>query len=54
VDILDWFSPEFRWEHTHEEAGGWFTKHGFGNIKITTVNNFGFNITGVKKQGTAS
>lgn len=54
VDILDWFSPEFRWEHTHEEAGGWFTGNGFSNIKVTTVNNFGFNITGVKKQGTAS
>ena len=49
VDILDWFSPEFRWEHTHEEASGWFQKYGFYDIRITTTNNFGFNITGRKK-----
>lgn len=49
VDILDWFSPEFRWEHTKDEATSWFPKRGFSDVSITTTNAFGYNITGVKK-----
>jgi uncharacterized protein YbaR (Trm112 family)/SAM-dependent methyltransferase len=48
IDILDWFSPEFRWEHTHDEASAWFTKRYYKNIKITTNEVFGFNIIGTK------
>ena len=48
IDILDWFSPEFRHEHTHEEAEGWFAKRKYINVKITTDELFGFNITGIK------
>jgi SAM-dependent methyltransferase/uncharacterized protein YbaR (Trm112 family) len=51
IDILDWFSPEFRWEHTHDEAKAWFYKRGFANAAITTNEVFGFNITGVKTAG---
>ncbi len=48
VSILDWFTPEFRWEHEHSEAASWFYKRGYAKINITTVDKFGFNITGVK------
>ncbi|MEJ7738574.1 MAG: class I SAM-dependent methyltransferase [Chitinophagaceae bacterium] len=48
IDILDWFSPEFRWEHTNDEAASWFTKRAYRNVKITTTNLFGFNIIGTK------
>lgn len=48
IDILDWFSPEFRWEHDHEEARSWFYKRNYTNVKITTDELFGFNITGEK------
>ena len=48
IDILDGFSPEFRWEHTHEEAESWFTKRKYHSVKITTDEIFGFNITGIK------
>ena len=48
IDILDWMTPQFRWEHTHEQAGTWFKKRDFANIKITTNEVFGFNIIGVK------
>ena len=48
IDILDWFTPEFRWEHDHEEASSWFYKRKFKNVKITTNELFGFNITGEK------
>ncbi|TAL42609.1 MAG: methyltransferase domain-containing protein [Chitinophagaceae bacterium] len=49
VSIMDWFSPEYRWEHTPEEATGWFTKRNYKNVKVTTTDTFGFNIIGVKK-----
>lgn len=49
IDLLDGFSPEFRWEHTHEEAAAWFTKRYYHSVKITTNEVFGFNITGIKE-----
>jgi len=48
VDILDWFTPEFRWEHGHKEAAAWFYKRQFCKVKITTDELFGFNIIGEK------
>src|SRR6186713_451365 len=45
---MDWFSPEFRWEHTPEEARNWFTKRNFHDVKVTTTDIFGFNIIGKK------
>lgn len=48
IDILDWFTPEFRWEHDHEEARVWFIKRNYGNVRVTTNGVFGFNITGQK------
>jgi len=48
VSILDWFTPEFRWEHEHSEAETWFYKRGYTKINITTVDKFGFNIVGEK------
>jgi SAM-dependent methyltransferase/uncharacterized protein YbaR (Trm112 family) len=48
IAIMDWFSPEFRWEHTPEEAESWFRKRNFNNVKVTTTDTFGFNIIGEK------
>ena len=48
VAIMDWFSPEFRWEHTPEEATTWFTKRNYSDVKVTTTDVFGFNIIGRK------
>ena len=48
IAIMDWFSPEFRWEHTPEEASRWFTKRNFSDVKVTTTDTFGFNIIGKK------
>lgn len=48
IAIMDWFSPEFRWEHTTEEAKSWFTKRNYNNVKVTTTDTFGFNIIGKK------
>ncbi len=51
VSILDWFTPQFRWEHTHEEAVSWFSKRNYSGIRITTDEVFGFNIIGEKIVG---
>lgn len=48
IDILDWFSPEFRWEHEHDEAAAWFYKRKYHSVEVTTNELFGFNIIGVK------
>ena len=48
IAIMDWFSPEFRWEHTPEEASSWFLKRNFRDVKVTTTDTFGFNIIGEK------
>jgi 2-polyprenyl-3-methyl-5-hydroxy-6-metoxy-1,4-benzoquinol methylase/uncharacterized protein YbaR (Trm112 family) len=48
IDILDWFSPEFRWEHEHDEAAAWFYKRSYHSVSVTTNELFGFNIIGIK------
>lgn len=48
VDILDWFTPEHRWEHRPEEVANWFREAGYSTIQKTTVEVFGYNTTGVK------
>ena len=48
IDILDWFSPEFRREHTTGEVSAWFYKRQFPQPTVTTSGLFGFNMTGIK------
>lgn len=48
IDILDWFTPEFRHEQTHEEVINWFLKIDYADVKITTNELFGFNVLGVR------
>ena len=48
VSILDWLTPEYRWEHEHAETASWFKKRGYKKISITTVDTFGFNTVGEK------
>lgn len=51
IALMDWFTPEFRWEHTPDEAAGWFSKRGYDAVRVTTINTFGFNIIGVRSAG---
>ena len=48
IEILDWFTPEFRHERTHEEVISWFLQMNYVDVKITTDELFGFNVVGVK------
>lgn len=48
IDILDWFSPENRWEHETTEVESWLWKRNFRQTKVTDQNMWGFNMVGVK------
>lgn len=48
IDLLDWFSPEFRWEHEINEAESWFYKRKYSSVQVTTKDLFGYNIIGKK------
>ena len=49
IDLLDGFTPEFRFEVLHDLAIVWLQRRKYNKIKITTKNQFGFSITGNKK-----
>lgn len=48
IDLLDWLSPEFRWEITEPQAMAWYSKRNFHSVKTTTLEMFGFNMVGIK------
>ena len=53
IALLDWFTPEFRWEHEPDEAAIWFSQRGYESVRVTTTSLFGFSITGVKPASTS-
>lgn len=50
IDILDWFSPQYRWEHTKDEVEVWYRKRNYTHIKVTDNNMWGFNMIGFKNK----
>jgi ubiquinone/menaquinone biosynthesis C-methylase UbiE/uncharacterized protein YbaR (Trm112 family) len=51
IDLLDGFTPEFRFEIPHDLAITWLSRRKYNNIKITSENQFGFSIAGDKQTG---
>ena len=49
IELLDSFSPRYRFEHEPGEVRSWFTMKGFTNIKTTTQNDIGFSIKGTRE-----
>ena len=49
IDLLDQFTPEYRFEIPHVLAETWLKQKKYTNIKITTENKFGFSIVGERK-----
>ena len=49
IDLLDGFTPEFRFEVSYDEAKRWLKKRNYTDITLTTTSQYGFSITGVKK-----
>jgi 2-polyprenyl-3-methyl-5-hydroxy-6-metoxy-1,4-benzoquinol methylase len=48
IEILDWFSPQFRWEHEVSETETWFRKRNYHSIQVTDQNRWGYNLVGIK------
>lgn len=48
IDLLDAFTPEYRFEIPQKEAIQWLEKRNYRQVSITTANQFGFSITGIK------
>jgi SAM-dependent methyltransferase len=49
IHLLDQFTPEYRFEIKHEIAASWLMRKMYRNIKITTQDQFGFSLVGVKE-----
>ena len=50
IDLLDIFTPEFRFEIPSDLAAIWLQHKKYANIQITTTNQFGFSIVGNKRK----
>jgi 2-polyprenyl-3-methyl-5-hydroxy-6-metoxy-1,4-benzoquinol methylase/uncharacterized protein YbaR (Trm112 family) len=48
IALMDWFSPEFRREHTPDEVRAWYGGKGYHDLRMTTHDTFGFNFIGKK------
>jgi len=48
VDILDWFTPEYRHQFEQQVAATWFYKRVYSSVTTTTVDIFGYNMIGTK------
>lgn len=51
IDLLDAFTPEFRFEIPHDLAITWLQRRKYHTVRITTTNQFGFSIAGKKGSG---
>lgn len=48
IDILDWFTPEFRHQFEQQETATWFHKRIYTSVTTTTISLFGYNMIGTK------
>lgn len=53
IDILDWFTPEFRHQFEQQEAATWYYKRIYAGVITTTVNLFGYNMIGIKQKASS-
>jgi SAM-dependent methyltransferase len=47
VDLLDIYTPRYRWMHTQEEVHGWYRDLGLRQIRTTEVRRWGFGVLGI-------
>lgn len=48
IDLLDQFTPQFRYEIPHDQALLWLKRRKYAATGITTENQFGFSVVGTK------
>jgi SAM-dependent methyltransferase len=48
VEVLDWFTPEFRHEHREEEVMEWYREGNCRDICLSDENHWGFSVFGTR------
>lgn len=48
INQLDMLSPQYRFEHTHDEVENWFSNAGFTRVQVSSSDNYGFSMKGFK------
>jgi ubiquinone/menaquinone biosynthesis C-methylase UbiE len=48
VDLMDIYTPRYRWMHTQDEVKSWYRELGFESIKTTEVRQWGFGVVATK------
>jgi len=48
VDLMDMYTPRYRWMHTQDEVHGWYRDLGLQEVKTTEVRLWGFGVVGTK------
>jgi SAM-dependent methyltransferase/uncharacterized protein YbaR (Trm112 family) len=54
VDLMDLYTPRYRWMHTQEEVHGWYRDMGLQDITTTEVRLWGFGVVGTKPESANS
>ena len=53
VDLMDIYTPRYRWMHTQDEVKGWYSELGLESIKTTEVRLWGFGVVGTKPKASS-
>jgi len=48
IDLMDIYTPRYRWMHTQDEVHGWYRDMGLQDVKTTEVRLWGFGVVGTK------
>jgi SAM-dependent methyltransferase len=46
IDLMDIYTPRYRWMHTQDEVRGWYRELGLTDIAVTEVRDWGFGTVG--------
>lgn len=46
IDLMDIYTPRYRWMHTQDEVHGWYRELGLEQIKTSEVRDWGFGVVG--------
>ena len=48
VDLMDIYTPRYRWMHTRDQVHDWYDQMGLQDIKVTEVRDWGFGTLGTR------
>ena len=48
IDLMDIYTPRYRWMHSQDEVKQWYQTLGFEDVKVTEVRDWGFGVVGTR------